>query len=215
MDENVIPRHPFEPDASPLSADIPVMVGYTKDEMTLYNVGQDWWRDMTEDTLKERLAQSGNANADALVAAYRELHPDYAPRYLYTDVLTTRHFMGASTLAERKAAQNAAPAYLYEFAWDAPVDDGMLKAPHTIEIPFVFDNVDKGPILLGQDDSTVDLGKKMSAVWVAFARTGNPNTKHMPEWPAYDAQRRATMVFGTESKLMDDHRGAVRKLMQG
>lgn len=214
MDGAVIANHPFEPVASPLGAEIPVMVGCTKDEMTLYNVGSESWRIMTDAELLPKAAEAVGDKAEALLAAYRTLHPDNAPRYLYTDVLTTRHFLGTVTLAERKAAQNAAPVYHYVWDWEAPVDDHILKAPHTMEIPFVFDNVDKGPILLGREKATSELGKKVSAVWVAFARTGNPNTKSITGWTPYNAEARATMRFNNESEVVNDHQAEVRKLMQ-
>ncbi len=43
-----VPRHPFDPDAPAQSANIPVMIGFTKDEQTLYNVGNPTWVDTTE-----------------------------------------------------------------------------------------------------------------------------------------------------------------------
>ena len=44
----------------------------------------------------------------------------------------------------------------------------------------------------------------MSAAWAAFARTGNPNVKGLPHWPAFTADQRATMVFNDETKLVND-----------
>ncbi len=224
MDGAVVANHPFEPKASPLAADVPVMVGYTKDEVTLYNVGFDWWRDLKEEDLIARLEKSANerpfgggnpiGDPKPFVEAYRELHPGNAPRYLYTDVLGTRAFSSAATLAERKSVQGGAPAYLYEFAWEAPVEEGIMKAPHTAEIPFVFDNVDKAPIWLGTDSETRRLGQKMSAVWVAFARTGDPNTKAMPKWAPYTAEARTSMYFSADSEIRNDYRGKVRGLLQ-
>ena len=42
---------------------------------------------------------------------------------------------------------------------------------------------------------------------MAFATTGNPNNPLIPDWPAYDARRRATMVFDTDMRVADDYRG--------
>jgi para-nitrobenzyl esterase len=74
---------------------------------------------------------------------------------------------------------------MYVWEWGSPVDGGMMRAPHTMEIPFVFDNVDKGPILLGTEPRPAALGKQASAAWVAFARTGDPNAPKstLPSWP--------------------------------
>jgi para-nitrobenzyl esterase len=152
--------------------------------------------------------------AEALIAAFRKLRPGDSPSYLYTDVAaSTFAFANSIRLAERKAALKASPAYFYVFQWGAPVDDGILRAPHTIEIPFAFDNVDKGPLLLGNDPSVQALADLVSGTWVAFARTGNPNHSGLPQWPPYDSERRATMTFNTPCKVVDDLEGEVRKIL--
>ena len=48
------------------------------------------------------------------------------------------------------------------------------------------------------------LADKVSDTWIAFARTGDPNTPKMPQWPAYDAKDRATMVINNVSKVVND-----------
>ena len=214
VDGNILPVNPFDPEASPLCADIPLMIGCTKDEQTLYNVGLPWWGKLTDEELMNRVRETHGPKAERLIAAFRKLHPDNSPSYLFTDVMTTSFaFSNTVILAERKAAQPA-PVYMFIFNWEAPVEDGILKAPHTIEIPFVFDNVDLGPILLGTAKSTKHLGKLVSSAWVAFARTGNPNTAGLPSWPAYDANRRATMIFDVKSKVVDDPMSEIRMILK-
>ena len=43
----------------------------------------------------------------------------------------------------------------------------------------------------------------MMDAWIAFARNGNPSHERIGAWPAYDADRRATMIFGPERKVVD------------
>lgn len=112
--------------------------------------------------------------------------------------------MGAVTQAERKAAQHAAPAYLYIFEWQSPVRGGKLKAMHGVEVPFVFDNVDKIPRWIGVGAGLQPLADKVSRTWVEFARTGNPNHASLPHWPAYETNTRATMIFNDECKVVND-----------
>jgi para-nitrobenzyl esterase len=50
----------------------------------------------------------------------------------------------------------------------------------------------------------------MSSAWVAFARTGKPETKLLPNWPAFDAGKRATMIFNDQCKVVDDPRRDLR-----
>jgi para-nitrobenzyl esterase len=217
VDGMILKAHPFDPIAPAQSAGVPVLIGCTKDEATLYNVGYPWWGKLTQSELVEKLKPQFGDKTDRLIAAFRKLRPTDSPSYLYTDVASAAFaFMGSITLAERKAAQNAAPVYMYIWEWGAPLDNGIMRAPHTMEIPFAFDNVDKGPILLGTAESTKKLGKEASSAWTAFARTGDPNkgSVGLPHWPAYDAQARSTMMFDVKSRIEADPYGEVRKIMQ-
>jgi len=214
MDGITLTGHPFDPAANPAGADVPIMVGCTSDEQTLYNVGFDWWGKQTEAQMIERLKAQYGPLTDKLVAAAKAAYPRDNPSYLYTDITSKAAFVSSAALAERKAAQ-APPVYMYVWEWGSPVDGGMMRAPHTMEIPFVFDNVDKGPILLGTEPSTAALGQQASAAWVAFARTGDPNAPKstLPHWPKYDPAVRATMVFNTKSRVENDPYAEFRKLM--
>jgi para-nitrobenzyl esterase len=55
------------------------------------------------------------------------------------------------------------------------------------------------------------MAKQMSAAWLAFARTGDPNTPVLPNWPAYEAGKRATMVFNLQSRVVEDPYSATRR----
>jgi para-nitrobenzyl esterase len=214
LEKGSVPAHPFDPVANPLARDVPVMVGVTSDEQTLYNVGFDWWGKATEaETLKRLQGQYGE-RAGPLLAAARKLHPNDSPSYLFTDVTSMGPFVTAAMLAERKSAQPAA-VYMYVWEWGAPAQGGLMRAPHTMEIPFVFDNVERGPLLLGQAPATRTLGKAASTAWTSFARTGDPNARAsgLPPWPRYEPSRRATMVFNTRSRIVNDPYAEFRALM--
>jgi para-nitrobenzyl esterase len=52
------------------------------------------------------------------------------------------------------------------------------------------------------------LTAQMMDAWLAFARTGEA------PWPAYEAGRRATMVFGPQSGVEDAPRDEERRLWE-
>jgi para-nitrobenzyl esterase len=112
-------------------------------------------------------------------------------------------------LAERKAAQKAAPAFMYLLTWETPVSRGRLRSPHAVEIPLVFDNVEKSRNFLGRGDEPQAIADQMSDAWLAFARTGDPG------WPAYDPGRRATRLFDVESRTAEDPFSALRQVVHG
>ena len=58
------------------------------------------------------------------------------------------------------------------------------------------------------------LAEKVSAAWVSFARTGNPNVPSLPKWPAYSATTRDTMLFNNESRVAQDPDHGPRLVME-
>ena len=120
----------------------------------------------------------------------------------------------AILLAERKYAQHRAPVYMYKITWDTPVMNGRLRSPHAIELPFVFDNVAVAPFLVGVGPAQQTMADEMSATFAAFARTGNPNVKGLPFWPAYDPVKRATFVYNVPPKVVSDYNGDIRQFWQ-
>ena len=71
------------------------------------------------------------------------MHPGMNPAELLIEITTDFQFLGAlGLLAERKAAKGKAPVYMYSFDWGTPVLDGKLRAPHAIDVAFVFDTLD-------------------------------------------------------------------------
>lgn len=215
-DGTAIPGDPFHPAAPALSADIPLMIGTNKDETTLFMIGDSRFGAYTEEDLAKRAKAAAGEKAEALIALLRKLHPDNSPSHLISDVTTaTTMWSGSITLAERKAAQKAAPVYMYQLTWETPVARGRLKSPHALEIPLIFDNVEKARNFVGRGDEPQALADQMSTAWLAFARTGDPNAEGVPAWPAYDAQTRATMMFDLQSRVVNDPNAEVREVLQG
>lgn len=214
IDGKAIPRHPFTPDAPAEAAAIPVMIGFTKDEQTLYNVGKPDWSKTTEAQLLAAADKAMPKHGKELVAAFKTAFPDYdAPHLLMQVTGTVNALRSHHTLASRKAAQ-AAPVYAYVFAHDLPPMGGVLKAPHTAEIPYIMDNVELAPKFAGAADADQALGKLMSAIWVNFARTGDPNVPGLPKWPKFDAATRPTMFLDTSPKVVEQPFPEVWKLIQ-
>lgn len=202
IDDVHIPRHPFSPDAPAQAAEIPVMIGYTKDEQTLYNIGSAKWFETTDADVLAAAERSSPGHGQALVDEFTALYPDYGAKHLMMQVTGTyRSLQSSYTLASRKSEQ-AAPVYAYVFAHDIPPQDFILKAPHTAEIPYIMDNVEEAPLFAGATEDDLAMGDLMSNVWTRFARTGDPNGPDLPVWPKFNAETRPTMFFKTESEVI-------------
>ena len=216
VDGDVLPRDPFTPTAPEVSRNIPILIGWNKDEMTIFNTSAPWFGSLTDDQLSSRVETIVGDKTVALLKVYRDMYPDYSPSYTFNAILgDSRMFSGSVTLTERKVAQNGAPVYQYYLTWETPVADGVLKSPHTLDIPFMFNNVDLAAALTGDSAEARSLEHQMSSSWIAFARTGNPNNPAVPNWPAYDTRHRAAMVFNVEAHVVNDPLARVRSILAG
>jgi len=93
----------------------------------------------------------------------------------------------------------------YLFTWESPGMDGQLGSCHALEIGFVFNTLNLPGMdeFTGQGPEAELLSQKIMDAWIAFARTGNPNNKGLPEWKPYDIEERATMTLGKECKQVN------------
>ncbi len=217
LDGRSIPAHPFDPTATEISADVPVIVGWNRTEETLFARGDQARFDLDREGLQERIASrlADPKAAAHVVSAYTEAHPDASPWDLYI-LIATDHPRGIypRELATRKAALGRAAIYVYRFDWE--IDD-VMRAAHALEIRFVFDNIDHAePRLFDMKPSpeAFALADSMSAAWMAFARTGDPNTPSLPQWPAYSGESRHTMLFDNESRVESDPERDLRVMME-
>lgn len=209
VDGGLLARHPFAPDAPEISANVPLLIGTTRDEMTLLSGDVDpSLFTLTWEELPARLSRRlPRMNVPKMIAEYRRLYPEGGPGDIFFAVETAAWMLNHATQqAERKAAQGAAPVFMYQLDWPTPVDGGKWKAPHALCIAFAFDNVEKSESMCGLGLGQQRMADQMSEAWIAFARSGDPNTPILPPWPAYDAESRATMVFDLESKVVPDLR---------
>jgi para-nitrobenzyl esterase len=205
-DGRSLPRDQWYPDAPEVSATVPFMQGSVETE--------DAWTEpvppivMNEEemmTRVKRIVRDDEAKARQMVALYRKTHPGITNTdvWLIMNADNTRR-ANAQQLAELKVAQGKAADYQYYFTWRSPVHKGQLKSFHTLDIPFVFYNVDIAASMTGSGNNRYSLAHKMSAAWAAFARTGNPNHPDLPHWPAFTLKDRATMIFNNECKIVND-----------
>jgi para-nitrobenzyl esterase len=209
LDGRSLPRHPFDPDAPAVAADVPMIIGTNGDEARLLGIFDDTLFSLNESGMRTKLKASlhlaDDSKLNSLIAVYRGDQSNATPSDIYFAVMTDSGWrMDAITQAERKAAQRAAPAYTYLFEWHTPFLGGKLRAIHGMDLPFVFDNVDKTTGWVGTGADLQPLADKVSGAWTAFARTGNPNHAGIPSWPAYETSTRATMIINDECKVVND-----------
>ncbi len=216
VDGRTLTHAPFSPGAPPESAQVPLLIGTVESEVAFFphQLLDPIDAATLHARLKPLLRGASDAQINELIEAYRRGRPGSSNTDLYLIIASDATFRaGVVTQAERKAAQRAAPVYQYYFTWRSPVREGKLRSFHTLEIPFVFDNVDAARSMTGSGEDRYALAHRMSSAWVAFARTGDPNHRDLPRWETFDSRRRATMIFNDRCELVHDPHGPEQRLL--
>lgn len=222
-DGRALPRDPFSPDAPALSASIPMMLGNTHDESRLLVGGSDpalfslSWNELPARLEKQRQFL-GDFKTETIMTLYRQWYPAYSPTDVFFSAITAfRSWHGMILESERRVAQinprSSSPTWVYEFDWKSPVDGGQWGATHTMDIPFVFDNIQIAASMTGGGPEAHALASQMSDSFIAFARTGDPNNASIPKWPRFNLAQRPTLCWDTTSRIIEDPRSDERKLI--
>ena len=175
---------------------------------------------LTEAELQSRVQAAVPAGeGPGVVDMYRRIYPKAGlQEILYMATTDRGYFLDTTILGERKAAQGAAPMFVYQFYRSTPVQGGRFFTPHASEIPFVFDTLRYAHSIGGEPTAEAQkLSDMMCEAWCNFARDGDPNGGSVPNWTKYDGTARPTMVFDEASaggsRMENDPRGEQRKRM--
>jgi para-nitrobenzyl esterase len=213
VDGITLPRQPIQAIANGSANGVSLLVGTNRDEMRLFTM-MDPTPATPDMAILDRLF---GTKAKEVAATYEAVQPEQSASDAWIDFLTDRTFrIPAIRLAERHSAFGT-NVWMYRFDWPSPVNSGRLKACHGLEIPFVWNNLDKRGVnlLTGDSPTRQRVADAIQPAWIAFARSGNPNTSGLPHWPAYDSMQRATMLFNEACQVLNDPQAAERQVWEG
>jgi len=189
---------------------VDVLVGSNKDEGSFAAA-------VTAAAWTNRVRQRWGDRADEYLTLYPAGSDEEATRSSQTafrDELAWHIRLYASLQAKRGQR-----AYWYFFTHEPPYAPGArnLKATHATEIPYVFNNLRpprvfpdaSSPELASASAPDRALADRVSSYWVNFARTGDPNGKDLPRWPAFSDASAAPMIIGEINETPDPRRLAI------
>ena len=223
VDNVILFRNPFDPDAPALSEMVPMMLGNVHDETAVGGSPNMTWEQAAaalDTAVHEYL---GPVKAEDAVAEFRRIHPDYTPIQVDIAAATAfRAWPGQRWEAERRAANPTSQPRTWVYQMNFQGANG--RAMHTIDIPFMFDNIAMASGQIGTDPQHVAdanaLAAVMSEMLITYGRTGNPNGDDKSKaptqdgklryWPAYDLKNRSTMMWERSPRVENDPRGAER-----
>ena len=213
VDGVFLPQHPYFPEASSHSANVPMIICTTFYERSPSSFDSSL-ENITKEQAKEQLkttrgfGASVGDNASAVYDAYEKSFPDRKPIEILSMAISNRK--NAVALADAKSRQ-AAPVYMAWFGWNPPLFDGRLRAFHTLDICFWFYNTDRQLSHSGGGARPRKLSEKMAGALLQFMKTGNPNIPGLPSWSRYSPSQGETMVLNDVSSVQNDPDREARK----
>ena len=206
LDGAALPFHPSDPAGLGLSADTPLIISTTLDDAGLFFGGFD----LDEAGLAGLLDQRYGSKGRPMLELYRARWPGKSPFLLHAQMVTDGGFRRmAQDQAELRCEHTRAPVWMYRWDWAGPALEGLYGATHAADVSASLGNA--RDTLLGAGAPGRRLADALSSAWIAFARTGDPNTPGVPTWPAFDPTRRATMLFDDTIQVADDPDREIRE----
>jgi para-nitrobenzyl esterase len=230
IDGRHLPTRPWNTAAPAGSHNIPLLLGTTRDETIIY---------LPDEARNRKPLGNDEAIAKAVVASVSSYTPDQAraadtiPFYrkqmgqvsdmeLVLQMSTDLAYWKDMVRQAELQTDAGMPVFAYRCDWRTPCY-GAKWAPHSIELPFIMGHRHYGSAWDGQDtdaqraaadpdNARFRVGDQMLAAWTSFARHGNPSTSDLA-WPKYDLNKRSTMIFDRETKVVEDPHGEFRPVI--
>lgn len=229
-------KPPLEAVAGGALGGMDLLIGTNEDEARLFMLTDPSLADMDDEELVARASEIWGPDKPGValrnVEHYRRARPNAPLRDVWSAISTDKTFrIPAIRLAEAASAAQQpgrGSTFAYKFTWPTPAFGGVFGSCHSLEIPFVFDNLHKpgmaqvtgwsGEARGGGDGPLGDpaaLAGAMADAWVAFARHGKPVLAACGDWVPYGRANRGTMRLDAICGMIEDPDGEERSLWEG
>jgi para-nitrobenzyl esterase len=196
IDGWVVPDDQYKLYAAGQYNDTPVLIGYNSDE------GASFWPPKTPEAYIAGVKNRYGKFADDLIKAY--------PVGTSTVPKTARDLMrdtafGWQTWSWARLQSQTGKSKVFYYYFDQPQrnPDGSLQAgygsPHAMDVNYVFQHLNPDNPQTTKAD--LEISDAMSAYWVNFAKTGDPNGEGFPAWPAFSDRHPLVMYFSQTPHL--------------
>jgi para-nitrobenzyl esterase len=189
-DGYVLPAPPADVYAAGKQNDVPLLTGWTADEASS---APDYGTIPAAKFREQIESRFGD-----LSQKFFSLYPVDSGAEASTSEKASSHDQGLVSMylwgVERaKTSKTRLFTYYWTHAEPGP-DAQRYGAFHSSEVPYVFNTLDQSERPWTAEDHKI--AEVMGSYWTNFMRTGSPNGRDVPNWPAFDSARPITMELG-------------------
>lgn len=181
------------------ATDIPVIFSVTNAERSV-SMNKPELEDVDKAGAIEYFKPRYGDKAEAIINECEKAFPDMKP-------IEWINYLDWGMRPNQIAAENAKAAqggdvYSAIFAYNPPIFNGKLRAFHTMDIAFWYQNTDMMYSHTGGGPEPRALATKMGKTLKHFMETGDPNCGALPQWPKYTEENGTLMWLDMNSKVL-------------
>ncbi len=188
VDGYVVPESVMDIYTHGQQSDVPLIVGWNEDDKIMGPPAK-------ADAFREQAKKRFDSRADAFLNVYPAKTDDEAAQSQGNSNRDESFGIQDYTWARMQTKTGKSPVYVYNFNRKLPAANpqSQFGAFHSGEIVYAYNNLKT----LNRPWEAVDqqLADAMSSYWVNFAKTGNPNSKNLPNWPAYKPESENVLIL--------------------
>ncbi len=183
---------------------VPFIAGSNHDEVKVLLLLEKDSRKAPPEQYAEKMKffEVTDAEIKKLTALYPLSAYDNQPGNAFAQIATDAALGCPTYLGLAATAKYQKEVYYYRFDFDQMRLGKSIGAAHSMEIPFVFNSLDRSPmsILYGPQQKKIaePLVPIVQGYWINFAKTGDPNGPGLPPWPKFDLDSQQVQVLDTQ-----------------